>query len=415
MGYSPGTNMITAPVAIYDVQRCFGSSRNDLGDLITNVNINKWAKYKPVKFKPNVGIKIDIMTAQNWIDANYGITDIPTWTRLSYASTFLFSTSRGSLSNTYWPECDRSKVSLSLDYWVYNRPTGGNEGPYRLHDFDNYFHLAETPIGNMPETSIKIEPIGTLRVRFQMGAQSNYTLKLSDLTWPDSSNFPIGDMYFGVLMKQTSGTITTRTYVATQKNGDGDITMTQALNFGYWVDFSASIVEAAFAGTWKIYPIISSIPIAETTSISTQDGNKFLAPLPFHDMPITISIQYAEILITNAVGYKDATSQGRYARFNLSLKNEEPAGAYRTYTAQVTLCDSNGNTLNDWTGGSSGSQTMSTGTTTNITISAYIAQIYSANIYFKVELTITDNVKFKRSSSWALSGPIPEQSPTPEA
>ena len=415
MAYTPGTSMITAPVSIYDVQRCFGSDRTDLGDLITNVNINRWAKYKPVKYKPNVGIKIDVMSAQNWIEANYGIKDIPTWTRLSYASTFLFSDARGSLDEHFWPECDRAKSALSAEYWAYNRPAGGNAGPYRLHDFDNYFQLAEEPIGPMEQTSIKIAPAGTLRVTFKHGAISNYTLKLGDLTWPDSANFPIGNMYFGVLMKQTSGTITTRTYVATQKNGDGDIKMSQTDNFGFWVDFSESIVEAAFAGTWRIFPIISSIPIAETTSISQQDGNKFLAPLPFHYQPITISIQYAEILITNATGYKDATSQGRYARFNISLKNEELAGAFRTYTVQVTLCDAQGNTLNDWSGGPSGQQTMNTGTTDSIVVSAYIAQIYSATIYFKVELTINDVVKFKRNSAWALTGPITEQGPTPDA
>jgi len=415
MAYTPGTSMITAPVSIYDVQRCFGSGRTDLGDLITNVNINRWAKYKPVKYKPNVGIKIDVMSAQNWIEANYGIKDIPTWTRLSYASTFLFSDARGSLNEYFWPECDRAKSALSIEYWAYNRPTGGNDGPYRLHDFDNYFHTAEEPIGPMEQTSIKIAPAGTLRVTFKHGAISNYTLKLGDLTWPDSANFPIGNMYFGVLMKQTSGTITTRTYVATQKNGDGDIKMSQTDNFGFWVDFSESIVEAAFAGTWRIFPIISSIPIAETTSISQQDGNKFLAPLPFNYQPITISIQYAEIMITNVIGYKDSTSQGRYARFILSLKNEEPVGAVRTYTVQVTLCDAQGNTLNGWSGGSSGQQTMNTGTTDSITVNAYIAQIYSATIYFKVDLTINDVVKFKRNSAWALTGPITEQGPTPDA
>ena len=30
-------NIISAPVGIYDVQRCFGTSRNDVGDLIANV------------------------------------------------------------------------------------------------------------------------------------------------------------------------------------------------------------------------------------------------------------------------------------------------------------------------------------------------------------------------------------------
>lgn len=415
MAYTPGTSMITAPVSIYDVQRCFGSDRTDLGDLITNVNINRWAKFKPVKYKPNVGIKIDVMSAQNWIEANYGIKDIPTWTRLSYASTFLFSDARGSLDEHFWPECDRAKSALSIEYCAYNRPTGDSAGPYRLHDFDNYFHTAEEPIGPMEQTSIKIAPAGTLRVTFKHGAISNYTLKLGDLTWPDSANFPIGNMYFGVLMKQTSGTITTRTYVATQKNGDGDIKMSQTDNFGFWVDFSESIVEAAFSGTWRIFPIISSIPIAETTSISQQDGNKFIAPLPFHYQPITISIQYAEILITNATGYKDSTSQGRYARFIFSLKNEEPTGTTRNYRVKVTLCDANGEEIQQgWSGGTATGQ-INTGTTGSITASTYIAQIYSSAIYFKAELTIDDVVKFKRTSYWALTGPITEQGPTPDA
>ena len=413
MPYNPQTGIITAPASIHDVQQCFSSSRTDLDDLITHALINRWSKYKPVKYKPVVGIKIDVMNVQNWIDANYGITDIPTWTRLSYCSTFLFSETRGSLSNTYWPECDREKGSLSLDYWAYNRPTGGNVGPFRLHDFNGYFEDAEEPIGAMPQTSIRISPVGTLRVIFKHGSLSNYTLRLGDLTWPGSSNFPIDNMYFGVLMKQTSGTITSRTYVATQRGSDGDIPMSQTDNLGFWVDFSGNIVEAAFEGTWCIFPIISSIPIAETTSISQQDGNKFLTPLPFHYQPITISIQYAEILITNAVGYKDPTSQGRYAQFVLNLQSEEPTGGSRTYTAQVTLCDANGVELQGWSGGSSGQQIMYTGTTDSITISTYIAQIYSANIYFKVELTINDVVKFKRNSYWALTGPITEPTPPP--
>jgi hypothetical protein len=44
MAYDPVSTIISAPVSIYDVQQCFGSGRNDVGGLIANVNINKWAK-----------------------------------------------------------------------------------------------------------------------------------------------------------------------------------------------------------------------------------------------------------------------------------------------------------------------------------------------------------------------------------
>ena len=409
MSYNSGK--ITAPVSVHDVQQALGSNSPDVGTLCENELVRKWAKYKPIKFA-----KIELLTAQNLVTANYGITDIPTWTRLSYMSTFLFSDSRGTLSSVYWPECDISKGSLSLEYWAHDKPTGGSSSPYRLADFSDYYHNAEAPIGPMPSTSIVIDPTGTLRVRFTMGAQSNYTLKLSDLTWPGSTNWPIGNMYFGVLMKQLTGSLSSGTYVATQKNGDADITMSQALQYGYWVEFSSSFVSASFAGTWKIFPIISNIPIAETSSISQQDGNKFIAPLPYHDQTITIAIEYAELLFTSAHGYKDANSQQHTATFVFGIQSPETtAGIVRNFRVTVTLCDSNGNTLTGYTGGQSTGQitTNASGTAAaSISVQTYIAQIWSSSIYFKAEIEVTDTLKFKRTNYWALTGPIQVETPS---
>lgn len=404
MAYSNG--FISGFPSITDIQQALSCGWNSINGLITYGAINKWAKYKPV-----IAATVQILTDAQRILANYGIKDIPTWTRLSYMSTFLFSSSRGSLSSNYWPECDISKGSLSLEYFEYDIPVGTANSPFRIGDFQNYLHHAAEPIGPIVSNEIKIQPIGTLRVQFVKGAESAYTLALSDLTWPGSTSFPIGNMYFGVLMKQISGTITSRTYVATQKNGDGNINMTQALQQGYWVDFSSAIVEQAFEGTWRIYPIISSIPIAETTSISTQDGNKFIAPLPFHNQDITMHILWAEIQITSAFGYKDATSQQRYAKVNLSLSNTDSVA--RNFTAVVTLCDAEGVQLTGYSGGTVTGQ-ISGGSSAVFTAQLYIAQIWSADMYFKVQLTITDVVKFKRTSYWGMTGPIQGWTPTPE-
>ena len=405
MAHSNG--IITAPVSFGDVNATIGTAHTDLASLCKDNNINKWAKYKSVRYA-----RIGIMGSSDWIAANYGITDIPTWTRLSYMSIFLFSTERGSLSSVYWPECDISKGVLSIDYFAWNKPVGGTNSPYRLSDFNGYFHNAEAPIGDIVQTSIYIDATGNLRVRFTKGAESDYTLKLSDLTWPGSSSISVGNMYFGVLMKQTSGSITSRTYVGTQKNGDTDIKMSEAGSYGYWVDFPSTIVDAAFSGIWKIYPIISSIPIEPTTSISTQDGNKYIAVNPFHDQSVSISIKYAEIEITSHFGYKDILSQGRYARFVFELRNNEDTGMYRNYSITVTLCDANGNQLSGYSGGT-GTGQIQTGTNSSITVSAYIAQIYSSQIYYRAELTITDSLKFKRNTLVGLTGPITEDSPTP--
>lgn len=408
MAYSNG--MITAPVNQYDVQLALGISSPDWSDLCSSTRVNKWAKYKPIKWA-----KKETLTAQNLIDGNYGIKDIPTWTRLSYASTFLFSDARGSLNDTYWPECDREKGALSLEYWTHNRPDGGSAGAYRITDFANYFHNAEEPIGPMTATSIVIGPTGTLRVSFSIGALSDYTLKLSDLTWPGSSDYPFGNMYFGVLMKQLTGLSAPTTCVATQNSDGTDITMSDAAQYGgYWVDFPSSFVADGFAGTWKMFPIISNIAIAATTSISQQDGNKFIAPLPFHNQTIIVGIEYAELLITSVNGYKDSTSHQRYARFVVLLKSPETtAGRVRNYSVKVTLCDSSGNELNGYSGGTATGQitTNATGTVTDtITVSAYIAQIWSSSIYYKVEVSITDTLRFKRTNYRALSGPIEEES-----
>ena len=46
---SYNNNRITAPVSIRDVQRALGVSVQDLGTLCKHENINKWARYKPVR------------------------------------------------------------------------------------------------------------------------------------------------------------------------------------------------------------------------------------------------------------------------------------------------------------------------------------------------------------------------------
>ena len=57
MSYNSNTIYTTSTygISIGDIKSFFGSSRNDIGALITNVEINKWAKYKPVRhpsYKP---------------------------------------------------------------------------------------------------------------------------------------------------------------------------------------------------------------------------------------------------------------------------------------------------------------------------------------------------------------------------
>ena len=166
-------------------------------------------------------------------------------------------------------------------------------------------------------------------------------------------------------------------------------------------------------GSWKIYPIISNVTFPQlTTNLSQYNSNKFIAPLPYHGQTITIGIQYAEVTVTSHHGYKDGTSQQRYARFNFQLSNSEASGAYRNYRVDVTICNSAGEQLYSLGGSTTGQ--ISTGSSTSANVSVYIANYWSRTMYYKAEISITDSLTFKRTSYVTLTGPIEIETPTPD-
>lgn len=140
-------NVITAPVSIYDVQRCLGLSSNDVGTLCASERIKKWAKFKPVNIGGTYG----------------GSTYINTYPLLN-ASTKRWDES---LSFQWWRDTNRhnnlsrygiipviatSASALYTKYaeggeWLYYPPMGGSNYPYRLIDFNQYYHNAPEPAG----------------------------------------------------------------------------------------------------------------------------------------------------------------------------------------------------------------------------------------------------------------------------
>lgn len=90
-----------------------GSGSRDVGTLCTHPNINKWSKNKPISYNKLTGL-----ISADKLGADYGLVPPPTQTN-------------------YTPVYSQN--------WIYNRPTGGVNSPYRLGDFRGYEHLA-TPI-----------------------------------------------------------------------------------------------------------------------------------------------------------------------------------------------------------------------------------------------------------------------------
>ena len=99
-----------------------GAGSNDVGTLCTHPNINKWSKWKPIKFP-----KIESLTQQELENSNYGIEIV------------------SSLGDTSNPKALYDMVQ-NLGYtYKYNKPTGGVSSPYRLSDFRNYEKAGGVP------------------------------------------------------------------------------------------------------------------------------------------------------------------------------------------------------------------------------------------------------------------------------
>ena len=125
MAYS--NNRITAPVSIYDIQQALGSGTTDLGTLIVNGNINKWARYKPVRTSTKLVSTITYSTRKG---VNFGL-DVP-----------FCNTDAGSgwvadvMNKMVWDIMGRDYVG-----WNYLKPRGdrtpqgGVQEFYRITDF----------------------------------------------------------------------------------------------------------------------------------------------------------------------------------------------------------------------------------------------------------------------------------------
>lgn len=114
-----GTTNISTGLVAQTIQE----NSSDVGTLCKSTKINKWSKWKPIRFNKVTGI-----TATDLHNANYGLTT-PTFTSLT------------DLFDSY-----HTGSGHGAD-WGYNKPRGYVSEiiiePYRLGDFRNYLHTAD--------------------------------------------------------------------------------------------------------------------------------------------------------------------------------------------------------------------------------------------------------------------------------
>lgn len=123
------STVISAPVNMpTDLAAVLGISGTDLATACQSSAINMWAKYKPIAY-PKVGIMNDSDFAA---DMGAGTSYRITWGIKRIAS-------------YNYSDFEVNGV-IKTQVWTWNYPTGGSGAPYRLADFNGYYHRAVPPI-----------------------------------------------------------------------------------------------------------------------------------------------------------------------------------------------------------------------------------------------------------------------------
>jgi len=181
-------------VSIADIQQTLGTGAyNDIGGLIANGNINKWAKYKPVR--------LTILNTDGQLEedtTNHRMVWKPTadwWKGAGLHPTCGFSVPS-------YPSIDA--LIETNDVWEYLRPRGLNGGGQDVHewhrfkDFIQYNHNAVCPISvHMPDdTTVTTTTAGNIGVSVVLVSDlvlPDYNLKLTDIG-------DFGNMYLGLVV-----------------------------------------------------------------------------------------------------------------------------------------------------------------------------------------------------------------------
>lgn len=232
MAYNSTTGIITAPVSIYDVMQCFGSGRNDLGDLIANVSINMWAKFKPVRSyqsglldtvsQLSNGVWNNALSSQWWRD-----TVNAAGLRIGYGINPIRRTSLADLFQAY-------QAGIQ---WSHIRPNGvdlgGSTYPYRLLDFHQYNNKAPQPLGSISAPSSLILTTGeawSIDVSMMINQDDEEPIANRDYVtpedilkqlWVDENDNPA--CYFGFALMDSNGVakiwVTGNRYYGVGNNG----------------------------------------------------------------------------------------------------------------------------------------------------------------------------------------------------
>ena len=276
--------IIRPPVSIQDVRQVLGNSSTDLATLCVTGQINKWARYKPVRHSA-----AGVITEAQRKNVNYGINNIPVWTgngAVNKMGNFWFGVDT---SSTNYPQC-----GIQNSYWNYLKPSGGVNSPYRLADFAKeagsnygYKHDVVPPIGSCTLSSIKISATGSLTIPFSgngSGQSDGYTVPLGELSGVGVATGDFNNMYMSVMIhKKNSNTY----YVGSRDDKWGTDMSTSVTK-----TVPTAAVGTGLVGTCEVFPFLSTKKFTALTSNLSGKTGPVVAM--FEKREVTVSIQYAK-------------------------------------------------------------------------------------------------------------------------
>lgn len=255
-------HIMTLPISMDDIASAVNYNSQDLGTLITNGTINKWAKFKPVR-QPDVDYSAQMTddrskwrSTSDWWQANDGhcglsIQEFDFLGSVSTYNTFLYKLKMGNLP------------------WDYVRLNGGTNW-FRAFDFFRYYSDAQVPFGDIGATTYILSQQNSLDINWETNAQDENELSLLDIKL---NNVAINNNYYlGVLLWKSNGTqyyLTSTTKIS----GGGSLTV--------HVDDAQALI-----GDWNCVPFISDRQYTITTQ--TAQSGVYASCFGITSIPITI-------------------------------------------------------------------------------------------------------------------------------
>lgn len=277
---------IVAPVSLYEVASLLGE-KQDVGTVCKSSKINKWAKYKPVRYN-----SFKALTDDQFKSTNYGL-------RIPYTnSPYNLITNRANLG------------------WEYLQPYGkGNnvvadDTPYRLTDFNRYMHTAPSIVPILEAQDVVRATTSSIMVKLPFLSQTDTVLKYSDLRAGSNMDANLStDFYLGVLMQPQNNT--SQLYFAT--NPLPGLGRMLTVNLGL-LTTGATYNSLLFASNVPCSSLSGSYPSGTYILL---DNNNFVPLRIISSLPASYRITVTGVI--NRSGTSTYTVEG-YVRFE-SIEN----------------------------------------------------------------------------------------------